>query len=272
MNGSMTPDPSEDFAIALTDRYDRGADAYRVLWAPILRTAALPLVRELSGERVERVLDVGTGVGALLPDLCSTFPGSHVLGVDRSRGMLAQVPKPLGRAVMDARQLALPAESMDRVFLVFMLFHLESPLAGLREARRVLRPGGRIGTLTWAGELQSKATRVWADCLDAHGAVGPDPSTEARHETVDAPAKMEALLGSAGFDAPRSWEDDLACTLDADHLLRLRTSLGSAKPRFDSLSPEAASACLEEARCRMKELGSEGFVARGRVVYAVAGA
>src|SRR5207249_6867182 len=155
-----------DVARQLTDRYDRGAEAYRELWAPILRSAALPLARVLAGENVERVLDVGTGVGALLSDLASIFPGAGVVGVDRSRGMLALAPPPFGRAVMDAQQLAFPSSSMDRVFLVFMLFHVEDPAGALREARRVLRAGGRVGTLTWAGELQSKANSIWLDCLD----------------------------------------------------------------------------------------------------------
>ncbi len=263
-------DGGDDLATRLTDRYDREAHAYRELWAPILRIAALRLLRELTGGRAERVLDVGTGVGALLPDLCGAFPGALVLGADRSHGMLALAPRRLNRAVMDARQLALPPGSVDRVLLVFMLFHLENPGAGLREARRVLRAGGQVGTLTWAGELESKATHIWSECLDAHGAIGPDPATEARHDQVDTPEKLEALLRGAGFTAPRSWEDELVCTLDAEHLLRLRTSLGSSKPRFDSLTPEARAACLADARRRMNLLGPDDFIARGRVVHAVA--
>jgi hypothetical protein len=150
-----------------------------------------------------------------------------------------------------------------------MLFHLENPMVGLREARRVLRREGRLGTLTWGGELESKATRIWTECLDAHGATSPDPATETRHDPVDTPQKMEALLGDAGFTSPRSWADDLVCTLDAEHLLSLKTSLGSSKPRFDSLAPVVRTACVAEGRRRMKELAPEDFVARGRIVYSV---
>lgn len=257
----------DDSSRRLADRYDREARDYRDLWAPILREAGLGLLPELAGERIERVLDVGTGVGTLLTGLRATFPGALVVGVDRSRGMLALAPWGSVRAVMGAEQLGVVAGSMDRVLMVFMLFHLENPVQGLREARRVLRPGGQVGTLTWGGELESQATRVWTECLDAHGALRPDPATETRHDRVDTPEKMKSLLDEAGFDSPRSWEGDLVCTLNTEHLLRLRTSLGSSKPRFDGLGPDARTACLAEARHRMKQFTSEGFVARGKVVY-----
>lgn len=266
---SETPAAREALAQVI-ERYDRSAGAYRELWAPILRSAALPLLRELQGGRVQRVLDVGAGVGVLLPDLAAAFPRAIVTAVDRSRGMLSHAPDSYGRALMNARQLAVSSNVVDRVFLLFMLFHLDDPVRALREAHRVLRPHGRVATLTWAGDLESRASRVWNECLDAHGAVAPDPAADARHEAVDAPSKMDALLEEAGFESPRSWSDDLVCAIDREKLVRLKTSLGSSKTRFDSLDPATASACVEEARHRMSELAEEDFVARGGVVYAIA--
>jgi SAM-dependent methyltransferase len=254
----------------LTDRYNREAHTYRDLWSPILRTAGLRLLPELADTPVQRIVDVGTGVGSLLPDLRESFPGAFVLGVDRAKGMLELAPRGVPLAVMDARQLALPPASVDLVLLTFMLFHLEKPEDGLREARRVLRHGGRVGTVTWGGELESNATRIWTECLDAHGAVTADPATETRHASVDTPEKMETLLRNSGFTSPHSWADDLVSTLDLEHLLRLRTSMGSAKPRFDSLDPLTREACMANARHRMEGLACEDFVARGRIVYAVA--
>jgi len=230
----------------------------------------LGLVRELADDAARRVLDIGAGVGALLPDLREAFPGASVLGVDRSHGMLALAPPLAARAVMDATQLALASASVDRVFLVFMLFHLESPAAGLSEARRVLRDGGRIGTLTWAGDMDSPAIRIWADCLDAHGAAPLDPATAARHDPVDNPDKVTALLREAGLRSARAWTDDLVFTLDAEKLIRLRTSLGSVKTRYESLSPAARESCVAEARRLMEALAPADFEARVKVVYAVA--
>lgn len=259
------PDPARQ----LVERYDREAAAYAELWAPVLRAASLKLLPKLVNGRAERVLDLGTGVGSVLPDLAGTFPGAHVVGVDRSLGMLARAPERFDRSVMDAGQLGIREDSMDRVLMLFMLFHLEVPARGLCEARRVLRAGGLVGTITWATELVSPASQVWAECLDAHGAAEADPGTVSRHDRVDATEKIEACLVEAGFVDSRCWIEELDQRVDAEHLLRLRTSLGSMKSRFDSLEAQAQAACLAEARRRMESMDPDAFIARAKLVYAI---
>jgi hypothetical protein len=108
------------------------------------------------------------------------------------------------------------------------------------------------------------------ECLDAHGAASPEPLGPARSEEVDTPQKMNALLHAAGFSEARAWLEDLVCVIDAEHLFRLKTSVGSSKWRFDSLRPDTRRSCIAEARRRMEALREGEFVARGSVVYAVA--
>jgi hypothetical protein len=55
----------------------------------------------------------------------------------------------------------------------------------------MLRHDGRVGCLTWATDLQSPATLIWAECLEALDAAEADPTAEIRHEPVDTPSKME---------------------------------------------------------------------------------
>lgn len=263
---------TDDPGLTLAQRYDREAAAYRDFWAPILRTASSVLVQELAGAPARRIVDVGTGVGSLLADLGQAFPGAFVLGVDRSFGMIALAPPGIPRAVMEAAQLGIPDQSVDLVLLVFILFHLERPVDALQEAHRVLRRGGRVGTLTWAKELESPATAIWTECLDAHGAAAADPALVIRHDPFNTPDKMESLLRAAGFSSARSWAKDLVAAIDADLLLNLRTTMGSSKPRLDSLPPQTRETCIAEALRRMDGLAGEEFLARGEVVYSVASA
>lgn len=99
------------------------------------------------------VLEVGCGVGAELSILHRRFPDARLTGVDFSRTQLDKAAQVLAGPVRDGRirlvegsayALPFPDASFDGVFMCFLLEHLDRPAEALREAKRVLRPGGRI--------------------------------------------------------------------------------------------------------------------------------
>jgi SAM-dependent methyltransferase len=251
----------------LSQRYSKEAIAYRDLWAPVILPPAVRLLKEI--EPAKFVLEIGAGTGSLLPALRLSCPDALILGVDRSQGMLRLASGNV--ALMDAMQLALASERFDLALMNFVLFHLSDPLAGLKEAHRVLKSGGQVGTVTWGSDLVSAATTIWDEELELHGAPPPpDPSqTQTRHDWVDTPDKMNALLTSAGFHPVRAWQEQYEHMIDADHLIRLRTSLGRHRARFDALTALERESCVNRARERMSLLRADEFLVKGWIVYAL---
>jgi phosphatidylethanolamine/phosphatidyl-N-methylethanolamine N-methyltransferase len=126
-------------------------------WAPAYdmaaRAAGFEAARRLSIERLQlgpndRVLIVGAGTGL---DLEFLPPNTTVTAIDVTPAMLKQLERraadsgrPVTAHIMDARQLTFADASFDAVILHLILAVMPQPERGLREAVRVLKPGGRI--------------------------------------------------------------------------------------------------------------------------------
>lgn len=254
-------------AAELAARYDATAQAYRTWWAPVLVRAAGAILPELPLEAAARIIDIGTGVGSLYSMLREAAPGAQIIGLDRSAGMLSLAPPRMQRAIGDARWLPLASHSADIALMFFVLFHVERPIEALREARRVLRPGGWVAAITWATDMDSAANRLWTQCLHKHGAA---PQASTNHDALDSPQKLESLMQQAGFAHVRAFERELAFDFTADHFVSLKSGVGIDSRCLQTLCLPSRKACIADVSRQIGALGPAGLRATARLVYALA--
>jgi demethylmenaquinone methyltransferase/2-methoxy-6-polyprenyl-1,4-benzoquinol methylase len=130
--------------------YSRQAETYDATRAASPSVLA-PLREALSGAPGRQLVDIGGGTGNYA--LALAGEGWEPLVVDRSPAMLARAAaKGLATLEADARALPLPDASADGVMLVSMLHHVDDPGAALAQARRILRPGGRLALMAFTRE------------------------------------------------------------------------------------------------------------------------
>lgn len=112
------------------------------------------IVDALNAQPQQRVLDLGCGTGVLtrmIADKLDSSAGGFCLGIDAAAKMIAVADKkrssPAGLFdVMAAENLVLEDNSFDAVVSSLFFHHVPLDLKqkSLSEARRVLKPGGRL--------------------------------------------------------------------------------------------------------------------------------
>jgi ubiquinone/menaquinone biosynthesis C-methylase UbiE len=142
-----------------------GKDFFLPLYDPLTRllgchAAMTPLIAQARLSDGLRVLDVGCGTGTLAIRIAREHPRVRVIGLDPDPLALARARRKTTRAGVAiafeqgfAEHLPFADRSFDRVFSSMMFHHLPRDVrsAALVEIARVLRPGGRLALVDFAG-------------------------------------------------------------------------------------------------------------------------
>jgi ubiquinone/menaquinone biosynthesis C-methylase UbiE len=101
----------------------------------------------------DSVLEVGFGPGVIIQHLSKLASAGHVAGIDPSQAMVEQARARNAVAIKGGRvdlrrgsveSLPFNDASFDRALAINSMQVWPDPIAGLRELRRVLKPGGRV--------------------------------------------------------------------------------------------------------------------------------
>jgi SAM-dependent methyltransferase len=247
--------------------YDRWAADYRDWWAPVIAPWALRLLDVLDGPDGPRTLvDIGSGTGTLALAALRRWPRTEAIGVDPARRLLEMAEADARRRGLQARftsrvgeagSLPLADASADVAVSSFVLQLTPNRAAAVREAFRILRPGGVFAHLTWLiDEAPWEPDDVFDDALDALR-IEPPERSGGGDRSYTTPSAAADELRRAGFrsvrvetiwmqhrftpsgyaDLAEHWtEDDTFAALDEPMRRRLRAEVVR---RLERLPPEA---------------------------------
>lgn len=263
------------------ERYDRIAGGYAQWWAPVLEERATALLDRLDGAvrgGARRLIDIGTGTGTLARAAINRWPEVEVVGIDVSSEMVAAAEAEADRLVAPAERHRIetrvaPADSLpfadgafDSAMSSFVLQLVPNRFRAIREARRVLRPGGTLAYVTWlADDRVFRPDAEFDAVLEEIGVGAREPDD--RPGDVRTATDAAAQLRRAGFRGVESERSILEHRFSIDGYIGFLAEFDE-EDLISELRAADRDRLLTELRRRLEAMPSDDLVLRYPIVYA----
>lgn len=208
---------ADAFAAFEHEGWEDVCGGYEVHFGPLTQQSASALLDAAATTGGTRLLDVCCGPGMI--SAAAAARGARPVGVDFSAATVALARSRVRDAEFregDACALPFDDDEFDAAVCGFGIIHLPDPHRGLREMRRVVRPGSRIGVSVWVAPQPGNGFGLMYGAIKTHA--DPDvplPEGPDFFQFSD-PDKLGGALVDSGFRQPRStiveqvWEFDRA--------------------------------------------------------------
>lgn len=176
------------------------------LWLPHIAPVGEALLETLQVNPGDQVLDVACGTGEPALSLARRHPHARVTAIDAASGMVRAARNKLKGerldniqfTVMAAEHMDFEDASFDKVLCRFGVMLFEDPLHGLKEMRRVLKPGGQFALAVWS-TAATMTTMHWAYRAFKKRLKEEDQPALAKVTSLGEAGVLESLLNQAGF-------------------------------------------------------------------------
>jgi ubiquinone/menaquinone biosynthesis C-methylase UbiE len=193
------------------DRWNNHVAVYEAVFESLTNAFAEDALDRLNLHGGATLIDIAAGCGGAA--LFAAARGCDVLAIDASPAMVSRIQSrsaaaaidknfPRGRVTaqcMDGSALDLPEGQFDAALSIFGIVLFPDAPQGIREAYRVLKPGGRLAIVTWTDTHRYELAARLSNAVSAIcGPLPPPASLPAQLRFREEPA-FRSLMSDAGF-------------------------------------------------------------------------